>query len=105
MQRVLGADVLARLLRVPAVSVRGYSSGARRIPVDVAARLHALALMVDDLGGAYNDAGIRRWFIRPRAALGNRAPVDVLIPDWRPDDADAQLVSSLAHALAAVPST
>ncbi|MCY4029152.1 MAG: hypothetical protein OXH75_22890 [Acidobacteria bacterium] len=95
---MLGADLLARLLRVPAVSVRGYSSGARRIPIDVAARLHALALMVDDLGGACNDAGIRRWFSRPRIALGNRAPVDVLIPDWRPDDSDGQLVRSLAHA-------
>ena len=102
---MLGADLLARLLRVSAVSVRGYSSGARRIPIDVAARLHALALMVDDLGGAYNDAGVRRWFIRPRTALGNRAPVDVLTPDWRPDDPDAQLVLSLAHALAALPST
>lgn len=104
MQRVLGADLLARLLNVSAASVRRYSSGARRIPIDVAARLLALALMVDDLGGSYNDAGIRRWFIRPRTALGNRAPVDVLTLGWRPDDPDAQLVRSLAHALAASPS-
>ena len=103
LQRVLGADLLARLLSISVVSVRRYSSGARRMPDDVAARLHALSLMVDDLGGAYNDAGIRRWLIRPRTALGNRAPVDMLTPDWRPDDPNPRLVRSLANALAPSP--
>ena len=105
LQRLLGADLLARLLSISAVSVRQYSSGARRIPDDLAARLHALALMVDDLGGAYNDAGIRRWFIRPRNSLGNRAPVDMLTPDWRPDDPDPRLVRGLARAMAPSPFT
>ena len=104
-QRVLGADLLARLLGVSAVSVRRYSSGARRIPDDVAARLHALALMVGDLTGAYNDAGIRRWFTRPRSALGNRAPVEVLTSGWQPDDPEPRRVRSLANALTASPAT
>ena len=85
LQRVLGADLLARLLSTSAAGVCRYSSGARRIQDDVAARVHALALMVDDLGGSYNDAGIPRWFIRPRTAVGDRAPVDMLTPDWSPD--------------------
>lgn len=81
--RVLGADLLARRLGISAVRGRRYSSGARTTPEDVAARLHALALMVGDLCGAYEEAGIRHWFGRPRTALGNRAPVDVLTPGWR----------------------
>ncbi len=42
--------------------------------------------MVGDLAGAYNDTGIRRWFVRPRTVLQNRAPADVLTPGWRPDE-------------------
>lgn len=104
-QRVLGTDLLARLLCISTVSVRRYSSGARRIPDDVATRLHALALMVGDLAGAYNDVGIRRWFARPRTVLGDCAPVDVLGAGWQPEDPEARRVRSLANALAASPAT
>ena len=96
LQRVLGGDLLARLLRISTVSLRRYLSGGRRTPDDVAVRLHAVALIVGDLAGAYNEAGIRRWFARPRTALGNRAPVDVLTAGWRPDDPEVQQVRDLA---------
>lgn len=36
LQRVLGVDLLARLLGISTVSLRRYLSGARRIPGDVA---------------------------------------------------------------------
>ena len=104
-QRVLGADLVARLLNVSPVSVRRYSSGAGAVPDDVAARLHALALMVGDLAGAYNEAGIRRWFTRPRTALGNRAPAEVLTSGWQPDGAEPRQVRALALALTASPAT
>ena len=96
LQRVLGGDLLARLLCISTVSLRRYLSGARRTPDDVAVRLHALALIVGDLAGAYNDAGIRRWFARPRTALGNRAPVDILTAGWQPDDPEVRQVRDLA---------
>ena len=99
LHRGLGPDLLARLLQISTVSLRRYQSGARKPPDDVAVRLHALALMVDDLAGAYNDAGIRRWFARPRTILDNRAPVDVLTSGWRPEDPGPQQVRSLAKAL------
>ena len=105
LHRVLGPDLLARLLHIATVSLRRYQSGARKTPDDVAVRLHALALMVGDLAGAYNDAGIRRWFARPRTALGNRAPVDVLAPGWRPEAQGPRQVRSLASALTASPAT
>ena len=104
LKRVLGVDLLARLLGISTVSLRRYLSGARRTPDEVAVRLRALALMVGDLAGAYSDAGIRRWFGRPRGALGNRAPVDVLTAEeWRPDDPDPRQVRHLANALTASP--
>ncbi len=105
MQRVLGVELLARLVRISAVSLRRYVSGARTTPDDVAVRLHALALMVGDLAGAYNDAGIRRWFTRPRTVLGNRAPVDVLTSGWQPEDPEPRQVRGLANALTASPAT
>ena len=101
LHRVLGVDLLARLLGISTVSLRCYLSGARRTPDDVAVRLHALALIVGDLAGAYDDAGVRRWFARPRMVLGNRAPVDVLTAGWWPDDREVQQVRGLAHALTA----
>ena len=104
-QRVLGADLVARLLNVSPVNLRRYSSGARAVPDDVAARLHALALMVGDLAGAYNEAGIRRWFTRPRTALRNRAPAELLTAGWQPDGAEPRQVRALAHALTASPAT
>ena len=102
---MLGVDLLARLLCISSVSLRRYLSGARRTPDDVAVRLHALALVVGDLAGAYNDAGIRRWFARPRTALGNRAPVDVLTTGWQPDDYGLRQVRGLAQVLTASPAT
>ena len=105
MHRVLGPDLLARLLNISTVSLRRYQAGARATPDDVAARLHALALMVGDLSGAYNDLGIRRWFVRPRTVLGNSAPADVLTSGWRPEEPEPQRVRDLAGALTASPAT
>lgn len=103
--RVLGPDLLARLLNISPVSLRRYRSGARTTPDDVAARLHALALMIGDLAGAYNDRGIRRWFVRPRTTLGNRVPADLLTSGWRPEDPEPRQVRNLAGALTASPAT
>jgi len=105
LHRVLGPDLLARLLNISTVSVRRYESGARATPDDVAVRLHGLALMVGDLAGAYNDLGIRRWFVRPRTVLGNCAPADVLTAGWRPEDPAPRRVRDLAGALTASPVT
>ena len=105
LHRVLGPRLLARLLNISTVSLRRYQSGTRTTPDDLIARLHVLALMVGDLAGAYNDAGIRRWFVRPRTMLGNRAPGDVLTAGWQPEDPGPRQVRDLATALTASPAT
>ena len=105
LHRVLGHALLARLLDISTVSLRRYHSGARTTPDDVSVRLHVLALIVGDLAGAYNDAGIRRWFDRPRTILANRAPADVLTAGWRPEDPGPRRVRNLANALTASPAT
>ncbi len=102
---VLGIDLLAKLLGLSASSVRRYRNQARTTPDDVAVRLHFLALLVGDLAGAYNDIGIRRWFERPRTALGNRAPAEALAGPWRPTDPDPTTVRELARSLVAAPAT
>ncbi len=92
----LGDELLAELLRISPSSLRRYSAGDRIPPDVVVARLHALTLTVVDLAGAYNDFGIRRWFARPRAALGDASPASVLWEDWDPDGPQITAVRSLA---------
>lgn len=98
---VLGDELLARLLGVSVSSVRRYASGQRPTPDGVAARLHFLALLVADLSGAYNAYGVRRWFVRPRSALGGAAPVDRLAGGFDPDDESARVVRRLVDGLTA----
>ena len=45
-------ELLATLLGIGAVSVRRYAKGERRCSDAVAARLHWLALVIEQLGGA-----------------------------------------------------
>lgn len=96
---VLGLDLLGRLLGISPSSARRYWAGARATPDAVAARLHFLAFAVGDLAGAYNDAGVRRWFDRPRQLLGGSAPADLLGGNWSPEDDGPRRVAELARAL------
>ena len=82
LHKVLGPELLARLVGISASSMRRYLSGIRPTPDAVAARLHFLALVVGDLAGAYNDVGVRRWFERSRQRLGGSAPARLLAEDW-----------------------
>ena len=99
MHDVLGDDMLTKLLGISRPSVHRYRTSERTTPQDVAERLHVLALIVSDLAGSYNDYGIRRWFERPRAQLGGRAPRALLKKGFRPDDQGVRRVRALAAAL------
>lgn len=103
--QVLGIEILSRLLGVSGSSVRRYRTAARTTPDTVADRLHFLSLIVGDLSGAYNEIGIRQWFIRKRAQLGGRAPLELLKGPWKPDQTAARQVQDLARALRASPAT
>jgi hypothetical protein len=105
LQRVFDFQQLARLLGISVSSLRRYSSGVRRTPDDIAARLHFLALVVGDLAGSYNEVGIRRWFERRRSQLDGQAPSDLLGDSWDPDQAGPSRVRALAAALLATPAT
>jgi hypothetical protein len=76
--RILGLDLLARLLGISPVSARRYVRATRGTPDDVAVRLHWLALTIGDLAGAYNEVGIRQWFQRKRTQLDGRTPAQML---------------------------
>jgi hypothetical protein len=96
LQAVLGDELLAALLDISPASLRRYSRNERGTPDDIAARLHFLALVVADLSGSYNDYGIRRWFARPRQALGGKSPAAALEGAFQPSDDSARTVSQLA---------
>jgi hypothetical protein len=89
--------LLAGLLGIGIASVRRYAKGERHCPDLVAARLHWLALLIDQLEGTYNAYGIRRWFQRPRVALEGKAPQDRLKGDWDPDDEAVRPLMALAQ--------
>lgn len=95
---ILGDDLPA-LVGVSVSSLGRYRNGERRTPDEVAARLHVLTQIVSDLGGSYNDFGIRRWFKRPRHALGGRAPQEILRDDWTPQSEAVMPVRELARTL------
>lgn len=103
--KVLEPEALAALLNISVSSLRRYLSGERDTPDEVAARLHHLALVVGDLAGAYNDVGVRRWFVRPRTALGGRRPSALLTGDWAPEDPGPTQVRDLARSLVAFSAT
>lgn len=105
MRAILGDVLLAQLCGISEVSLRRYAAGARTTPDLAAQRLHALALIVAVLRGAYNDYGIRRWFQRPRAQLGGHSPADLLGADWTPDTPEVRQLRELAAALTGSPAT
>ena len=103
--RVLGDELLGRLLGVSSSSLHRYASGRRTTPDDTAERLHFLAIVIGDLAGSYNHVGIRRWFERPRAQLAGRSPAAVLKGDWGADTPGPASVRRLAAALLDSPAT
>jgi hypothetical protein len=98
-RELLGDELLGRLLSISPASLRRYASGARRTPDEVAWRLHAIARILSGLVGSYNDYGIRRWFERPRAALGGATPAEAIREAASEDDSTLRQAVSLADAL------
>ena len=97
----LGDDLVAEVVGVSEASLRRYAAGSRPTPDPVGERLHWLALVVADLRGAYTDRGVRRWFRRPRTALGGASPAHLLHGGLDPDSPRTAEVRALAHALVA----
>ena len=106
LRRVLGIDLLARLTGMPEGAVRFYPGNRRRRRDDpIVERLHFLALLVSELAGSYTDAGVRRWFDRPRKALAGKTPAETLGREWRPDDQGPIRVRELADSLSSSSAT
>lgn len=105
MVEVLGVDLLAELVGVPAARAAQHLSSAVATPLPVARRLHVVALLVADLAGAYDDSGVARWFVRPRHLLDGSSPLDVLRGGFDPEGPEVEAVRGLVDALAAVGAT
>ena len=98
-RELLGDQLLARLLRISASSLRRYADGDRRTPDEVAWRLHLVARLLAALVGSYNDYGIRRWFERSRSALDGVTPAELLEGAEAEDDERLERVLALAEQL------
>lgn len=95
----LGDTLLAKLLGRSVASVRMYGNGRRPVPPLIARRLNWIHQILFDLAGGYGAPGIRAWFERPRAQLGQRSPLEILGPSWQPTDVDVAKVANLAATL------
>ncbi|MPZ51101.1 MAG: hypothetical protein GEU75_17685 [Dehalococcoidia bacterium] len=98
---IFGYPRLAELSGASEPSLRRYAAGERMPPDPVAQRLHFLTLLTAILRGSFNEFGIRRWFDRPRRALDERAPGELLRGGWEPDDDGPQATARLAVTLLA----
>ena len=98
-RELLGDELLARLLRISASSLRRYAAGNRRTPDEVAWRLHLVARLLAALVGSYNDYGMRRWFERRRSALDGATPADLVERAKTEDDERLEAVLALADQL------
>lgn len=98
---VLGEELLSQLLGVSTASIRRYARGERSTPETVAERLHFVALLVADLSGAYNEYGIRRWFLRARPQLAGASPLVLLVGGFDPAGQAAASVRELVDSLVA----
>lgn len=97
---IFDPDGLGALVGASPSSLRRYALGARAAPDEIAARIHWLAKVVGDLRGAYNDAGVKRWFDRRRTQLADRPPRALLLGEWDPEDEGPRSVRALAQSLA-----
>jgi len=98
-RELLGDELLARLLRISASSLRRYAAGHRHTPDEVAWRLHLVARLLAALVGSYNDYGIRRWFERSRSALDSVTPAELFEGAEAEDDERLERVLALAEQL------
>src|SRR3954470_16291392 len=96
-RELLDDEVLAALTGISTSSLRRYASGERRTPDAVAWRLHSIARILGALRSGYNAYGARRWFERPRTALGGRTPAQVIVTST--DESELEPVIALAEAL------
>jgi hypothetical protein len=62
----------------------------------VATRIRFLLRVTDDLAGSYDPMGMRRWWERPRTALGGHSPRAALGPDWDPEGPVARTIARVA---------
>lgn len=105
MRDIFGDEELTRLLGISLSSVKRYAVSDRETPMNIAVRLHWLAMIVADLAGSYNELGIRRWFHRPRGQLEGKSPLQTLGKNWDTDSVQARHVRDLASSLAGAGAT
>jgi hypothetical protein len=98
-RELLGDELLARLLRISASSLRRYAAADRHTPDEVAWRLHLVARLLASLVGSYNDYGIRRWVERRRSALDGVTPAELLERAEAEEDERLESVLALAEQL------
>ncbi len=100
-RRYISDELLTMLLGdISEINIKRYSEGKLNTPRDVAARLHFLTLVIEDLRGSYDTLGVKQWFVRPRKrAFNGKTPLNLLKGKWHPEDTGPQKVREFTHSL------
>lgn len=96
---VLGPSLLASLLRISKRKLEIYSRKPETISEEIFLRLAFLIEIVEVLGGAYNNIGVYRWFLRKRIQLGRKSPAQILKYSWFPGEPGPQRILELAKSM------
>ena len=83
---ILSAPLSASLLGVPEETFRAWTAESEPVPDEALARLAFLEELIGRLGGHHDELGVRRWFDRPRQELAGKAPREMLVGAWSPED-------------------
>lgn len=99
LEDILGFDLLASLLGVSRRELFQYDASLDQIPEVICQRFSFIDKIFGILIGAYNDDGIRQWFLRQRVQLSNRSPAEILKNNWSPDEPEPASVLELAESI------
>lgn len=98
-KKILGLGLLASILNVSEPELKAYIANPGSISEIILRRLAFLIEVVDILKDAYNDRGIRQWFLRKRIQLNDKSPVEILRENWNPENTDPHSVLELAKGI------
>ena len=97
---ILGPELLASLLKISKRKLEIYIRKPKTIPEEVFLRLAFVVEVTEILKGAYNDTGIRQWFLRKRIIQLNRqSPAQILKYNWLPDQPGPLKILELAKSI------
>ena len=99
LETILQEELFSNLVGEKPTALKNNVQTGIALQNDVSERIYFLYKIIEHLKGAYTDQGIQRWFLRERAQLEKKSPLQYLGQAWKPQDEYAKKVLELAKSL------